>query len=399
MPGAADDDGLVAHRRDVRAAGRRRAHHERDLRDPGGRHPGLVVEDPAEVVAIREDLGLERQERAARVDEVDARQPVLERDLLGPEVLLDRHRVVGAALDRGVVGHDDAGRALDPPDPGDDPGARRIVVVQAGRGQRAQLEEGRSRVEQALDPLADRQLAALPMARDRPLVAAGAAARDDGLPSPQVVDERRHRVVVRARLGRPGVEPAAQDGHAPMIGGVHRSADRPGSEPIRRPSRRASMSHRLVIRVRSLPPSWSCWRSWPAVPRRPPRRPPGALLTVETARWHVRRRTVRHDGRSSITTAGSTARRSLRTTSASCRRRSSRRSRRSSPRPTSRRSRAGRSPASVRPRSTVRRSCWSSTRPPGSSTSPAARWTSTGAIRCSWRCPRRSARSSPLPTT
>ena len=109
---------------------------------PGGGHPGLVVEDPAEVVAIGEDLRLERQEGAARVDEVDARQPVLEGDLLGPEVLLDRHRVVGAALDRGVVGDDDAGRPLDPADPGDDPGAGRVVVVEAGGGQRAQLEEG-----------------------------------------------------------------------------------------------------------------------------------------------------------------------------------------------------------------------------------------------------------------
>ena len=139
--GAPDDDRLVAHRRDVGAAGRARAHHQGDLRDPGGGHPGLVVEDPAEVVAVREDVGLERQERAAAVDEVHARQPVLERDLLRPEVLLHGHRVVGAALDRGVVGDDHTGRALDPADAGDDPGARRVVVVEAGRGERAELEE------------------------------------------------------------------------------------------------------------------------------------------------------------------------------------------------------------------------------------------------------------------
>ena len=113
---ALDDDRLVAHRRDVRAAGRARAHHERHLRDARGRHPGLVVEDAAEVIAIGEDLGLERQERAAGIDEVEARKLVLERDLLGSQVLLDRHRVVGAALDGGVVRDDDAGRALDPPD-------------------------------------------------------------------------------------------------------------------------------------------------------------------------------------------------------------------------------------------------------------------------------------------
>ena len=216
--GPADDDGLVAHGRDVGAAGRARAHDQGDLRDPGGRHAGLVVEDPPEVVAIGEDLGLERQEGAAGVDQVDARQPVLERDLLGAEVLLDGHRVVRAALDRGVVGDHHAGRPLDPADPGDDAGARRVVVVQAGRGQRAQLEERRPRVQQAVDPLADRQLAALAMAGDRALVAAGAAGRQRRLSRPQVVDEGRHRLVVGAGLGGRGIEPAAQDGHVGMIG-------------------------------------------------------------------------------------------------------------------------------------------------------------------------------------
>ena len=248
--GAPDDDGLVAHRRDVRPAGGARAHHERDLRDPGGRHPGLVVEDPAEVVAVREDLGLERQERAARIDEVDARQPVLERDLLRAQVLLDGHRVVGAALDRRVVGDDDAGRALDPADAGDDPGARRLVVVQAVRGERAQLEERRARVEEAVDPLADRQLAALAVAGDRAVVAAGAAARDGRLARAQVGDEGRHRVVVGARLGGGGIEPAAQDGHGPMIGrGTIGDRVPSGGHAGHRPTRRG---RRARLRLRGL---------------------------------------------------------------------------------------------------------------------------------------------------
>ena len=81
---------------------------------PGARHRRLVEEDPAEVLAVGEDLVLQRQEGAAGVDEVDARQPVLQRDLLRPQVLLDRHRVVGAALDGRVVGDD---HALAPADP------------------------------------------------------------------------------------------------------------------------------------------------------------------------------------------------------------------------------------------------------------------------------------------
>ena len=76
------------------------------------RHRRLVVEDAAEVLAVGEHVVLQRQERAAGVDEVDARQPVVQRDLLRAQVLLDRHRVVRAALDGGVVGddHDAAGR-------------------------------------------------------------------------------------------------------------------------------------------------------------------------------------------------------------------------------------------------------------------------------------------------
>jgi hypothetical protein len=95
-----DDDGFVRHRRHVGAACGARAHHHRDLRDAGGRHVGLVVEDAAEMIAIGKHLGLVRQVGTAGIDQVDARQPVLSRDLLHAKVLLHRHRIVGAALDR-----------------------------------------------------------------------------------------------------------------------------------------------------------------------------------------------------------------------------------------------------------------------------------------------------------
>jgi hypothetical protein len=93
------------------------------------------------VVPVGEHLILGGQERPAGVDEVDARQPVLERDLLGAQVLLHGDRVVGAALDGGVVGHDHAQASGDPPDPGDDPRAGDLVVVHAVGGHRRELEE------------------------------------------------------------------------------------------------------------------------------------------------------------------------------------------------------------------------------------------------------------------
>ena len=142
---ALDDDRLVRHRRHVGAARRARAHDDGDLRDPLGRHPRLVEEDAAEVLAVGEDLGLQRQEGAARIDEVDAGQAVLERDLLRAEVLLHRDGEVGAALDRRVVGDDHHLAAGDAADAGDEPGAGRLVVVHARRRRAARARERASR--------------------------------------------------------------------------------------------------------------------------------------------------------------------------------------------------------------------------------------------------------------
>src|SRR6185437_15348356 len=95
-----------------------------------------------------------RQERAARVDEVDARQVVLLGHLLGAQVLLNRQREVRAALDGRVVGHDHALLALDDADAGDDAGRRGLSLVHVPGGQGTELEERASRVEQAVDALA-----------------------------------------------------------------------------------------------------------------------------------------------------------------------------------------------------------------------------------------------------
>ena len=84
-------------------------------------------------------------------DEVDARQGVLQGDLLGAEVLLHRHRVVGAALHRRVVGDDHALGAGDPADAGDDAGARHLAAVHAVRGELRELKERRADVEQPAD--------------------------------------------------------------------------------------------------------------------------------------------------------------------------------------------------------------------------------------------------------
>ena len=139
------------------------------------------------MLAVGEHLRLQRQERAARVDEIEARQVVLLRDLLRAQMLLHRQREVRAALHRRVVRDDHALAALDDADPGHDPGARRLPVVDLPRGERVQLQERRPRIDEPVDPLAREQLPARAMALDRPLAAAGGDQRRAG---PQLLDQR-----------------------------------------------------------------------------------------------------------------------------------------------------------------------------------------------------------------
>jgi hypothetical protein len=192
----AHDHGLVGHRRHVGATGSARAHHARDLRDALRGEVGLVEEDPAEVLPVGEHVVLHRQERAAGVDEVDARQPVLGGDGLGPEVLLHGDRVVRAALDGRVVRDDDGLLAAHPADAGDDAGAGDAVlsvlgVVHPGRGERAQLEERAARVQQPVDPVAHQQLSAGGVLLPRRL---GAAPAGRGKSFAQIGDQRPHVV-------------------------------------------------------------------------------------------------------------------------------------------------------------------------------------------------------------
>ncbi len=159
--GALDDHHLVAHGGHVGAACGAGAQHSRDLGNAVGRHLGLVVEDPPEVVAVGEDLVLHRQEGAAAVNQVDAGQVILLGDLLRPQVLLDGEGIVGAALHSGVVGDDNDLAAADGADAGNDAGTGHLVGVDGVSGEGAQLQEGGAVVQQQLHALAHQQLAAL----------------------------------------------------------------------------------------------------------------------------------------------------------------------------------------------------------------------------------------------
>ncbi len=90
----------------------------------------LIIENPSKMLPVWKDLALSGQICSSRVNlqiksrilsptnirlsdginpeksyQVDARKPVLSRDLLRPQMLLHGHRVVGAAFDGGVIRH------------------------------------------------------------------------------------------------------------------------------------------------------------------------------------------------------------------------------------------------------------------------------------------------------
>ena len=156
----AHDDALVAHRRDVGSACGAAPHHAGNLRDAFGAHVCLIEKDPSEMVAVGEDLALVRQVGPAAVDQIDARQVIGLGNLLRAQVLLDRHRVVSAALHGRIVAHDHALAARDAADRGDDPRAGYFALIHVARRQLPDLEQRRARIEQPLHPFTGQQFAA-----------------------------------------------------------------------------------------------------------------------------------------------------------------------------------------------------------------------------------------------
>ena len=241
---ALDDDRLVGHRRDIGAAGGAGAHHHRDLGDALRRHARLIVEDAAEMVAVGEDLGLVRQVGAAGIDEIDAGQTVLFGDLLRAQMLLDRHRIIGAALDGRIVGDDHRLAPFDAADPRHHAGAVHVAFVHAEGGERADLEERRAGIEQPRHALARGELAA----RDMALARLGRAALGGGGAAVGEFVEQRAPGGAVGGVGR-GVRArrASDRGHdVPTLGAAAESLSTPQRVTRRRLAGRRRSRPRVV---------------------------------------------------------------------------------------------------------------------------------------------------------
>jgi hypothetical protein len=105
------------------------AHDAGDLGDALRAHLGLIVEDAAEMIAIRENIGLMGQVGPAGVHQIEAGQAVFLRNLLRAQMFLDRHRVIGAALHRRIIGQHHRQTARDAPDAADHSRAGHFVAI------------------------------------------------------------------------------------------------------------------------------------------------------------------------------------------------------------------------------------------------------------------------------
>jgi hypothetical protein len=151
-----------------------------------------------------------RQVGAAAVDEIDAGQPVLLRDLLRPQMLFHRQRIVGAALDGRVVADDHALAARYAPDARDESGAMYVAAVYIVGRELRQLQERRSRIDKAQHAVARQQLAAGNVALPQ-LV--GSARRGGGALGFQIRHQRTHGRAIGCELLGLRVDSGRQLGH------------------------------------------------------------------------------------------------------------------------------------------------------------------------------------------
>jgi hypothetical protein len=118
-------------------------------------------------------------------------------------MLLHGHRIIGAALDGGVVGDDNAFAARNAPHPGNDAGGMDIAAIKAVGRERRQFEKGGAWIDQEIDAFARQHLAARGMPLARRLTA---PAGNHFKLLAKLRHQAAHHVGVAGKLGRRGID-------------------------------------------------------------------------------------------------------------------------------------------------------------------------------------------------
>ena len=159
------DDRFITHRWHIGTTSCTRTHHHSDLWDAFSRHIGLVIENTAKVIAIREHIILVWQVRTATVNQVNTRQVILLGDFLRAQMLFHCHRIIGAALHRRIITNNNALLTRYATNAGNHTRARRrihivLFLIHIERCELREFEERCTWIEQILYTITWQELAA-----------------------------------------------------------------------------------------------------------------------------------------------------------------------------------------------------------------------------------------------
>ncbi len=162
------------------------------------------------MVAVRENLILIGQVRAAGIDQIDAGQAIFARDFLRAQVLFHRHRIIGAALHCRIVADDHAVAARHTPDAGDDAAGRSRAAIHAMRCRQPHFEKRGTRIEQLRHALPRQKFSACDVTLARLLTA---AVNGKARGFRHHIDCRQHRLAVGLEAGAARRDFRFQDRH------------------------------------------------------------------------------------------------------------------------------------------------------------------------------------------
>ncbi len=97
---------VIAHHRQISAAGHAHSHDGRDLRNAHRAHHRVIAKHAPKIVGVGKHIFLQGQEHAARIHQVNRRNMIVDGDVLRANHFLRRHREKRAGLHCGVVGDD-----------------------------------------------------------------------------------------------------------------------------------------------------------------------------------------------------------------------------------------------------------------------------------------------------